>query len=348
MHWKSVAFSIALLLTCATCSFGEPAPAPSPSTIHIQQTQTTAQPGFPAYLGMYQVLDGASSSAELLSLDGTLSLKNFDPKFSEVLFLIVYWRGSCPANDVNLTQASGIIWSDILKNPSQSKDTFLVHQDFSEPVPMSGCIGLYYSGGPLEAGKVTMSADLTLAYKPLRTFGADAILDLSGEYCFGQEGGCENFTAVQGEGFAVPFAMDTAGHLAELDGNISDSTFDGSNPVSPLPTGTSWGASNDFYLLPGGCGKFGENLNSQGFPNPVPMSTLHKWLPDDALHLASVPLADRFTSAETSRVALESKVETTFSTPLAVNKGDCIVVMYGRSGNGATDNETQVHAVMTP
>ena len=54
-----------------------------------------------------------------------------------------------------------------------------------------------------------------------------------------------------------------AGHLLELFGNISDSTFDGTQNFGPLPTGASWGAGNDFYLLPGGCGRFEENLLSQ-------------------------------------------------------------------------------------
>jgi hypothetical protein len=45
---------------------------------------------------------------------------------------------------------------------------------------------------------------------------------------------------------------------------------------------------------------------------------------------------------------LQGKVENIFSVPVTVNAGDCIVVIYGRSGNGATDNETQVHALMGP
>jgi|SRR5579859_2214994 len=109
--------------------------------------------------------------------------------------------------------------------------------------------------------------------------------DVGGEYCFGQEGGCQNATEIDGEGFAVPIAL-PAGHLVELYGDISGSTFDGTKDYGPLPTGASWGSTNDFYLLPGGCGIFTENLNSQGFPNPAPLSTLHSWLPHDGLHLA--------------------------------------------------------------
>jgi hypothetical protein len=89
-------------------------------------------------------------------------------------------------------------------------------------------------------------------------------------------------------------------------------------------------------------------LNSQGFPNPALLSTLHNWLPHDALHLASVPLVDRTSSGETGEATLQGKVEYIFSAPVEVNAGDCVVVLYSRSGNGATDNETQVHALMAP
>jgi hypothetical protein len=325
--------------------------APAPSVLHIQQTKTVSQGsqnGFPTFLAMYHVLDGANSPAELLTLTGTISLKNYDPTFSEVLWILAYWQGNCPAHDINLSQAAGVLWSDILKNPSQSDSTFTVNLAFPNPLPMTGCVGLYYGGGPLIEGKATMSADLNLTYKPLTNSNPDTVTDLSGEYCFGQDGGCENATAIDGEGFAMPFRMSTAGHLLELFGNISDSTFDGTNNNGPIPTGESWGASNDFYLLPGGCGIFEKNLNSQGFPNPAPLSTLHNWLPKDALHLASIPLVDRIVSGATGEATLQGKVETVFSVPVTVNSGDCIVVIYGRSGNGATDNETQVHALMAP
>jgi hypothetical protein len=322
-----------------------------PSVLHIQQSQTTSQGsqnGFPTFLAMYHVLDGAKSPAELVGLRGTLSLKNFDPRFSEVLWVLVYWRGECPAHDINLSTVAGVLWSDILKNPSQSDSSFLVNLDFPHPVPMTGCVGLYYGGGPLISGKATMTADLDLRYKPVKNANPSTVVDVGGEYCFGQDGGCQNATAIDGEAFAVPIKMLTAGHLAELYGNISDSAFDGSQDNGPVPTGKSWGAVNDFYLLPGGCGIFEENLNGQGFPNPAPLSTLHSWLPHDALHLASAPLVDRITPGETGKVALQEQVENIFSVPVKVNVGDCMVVIYGRSGNGATDNETQVKALIAP
>jgi hypothetical protein len=139
-----------------------------------------------------------------------------------------------------------------------------------------------------------------------------------------------------------------AGHLLELFGNISDSTFDGTNNFGRLPTGEEWGAVNDWYLLRGGCGQFGENLNFEGFPNPLPLSLLYSWLPPDALHLESVPLEYKIPERGTGKAPLQAPVERIFSNPVKVNLGDCMVVIFGRRGNGATDNETQVHALMAP
>lgn len=325
--------------------------AAAAAVLHIQQSQTTSQGsqnGFPTFLAMYHVLDGAKSQAEVLSLNGTISLKNFDPTFSEVLWLLVYWQGECPAHDINLTKAAGTFWIDILKNPSQSESDFPVNLRFPHPVPTTGCIGLYFGGGPLNQGKATMSADLELRYRPT-TSNANTLVNVGGgEYCFGQTGGCQNATAIDGEAFGVPTTMPTAGHLLEIYGNISDSTFDGSKNNGPIPTGASWGSVNDFYLLPGGCGIFEANLNSQGFPNPVPLATLHSWLPKDALHLVSVPQVDRITAGETGRAALQNQVENIFSVPVKVNAGDCVLTIFGRTGNGATDNETQVIGLMAP
>jgi len=193
--------------------------ANEPSVLHIQQSQTTSQGsqnGFPTFLAMYHVLDGAKSPAELLVLTGTISLKNFDPRFSEVLWVLVYWQGECPVHDISLSKAAGILWSDILKNPSQSDSSFLVNLDFPHPLPMTGCVGLYYGGGPLIEGKATMSADLNLRYRPVKNANPNTMVDVGGEYCFGQDWGCENATAIDGEAFAVPITMLAAGHLVEL------------------------------------------------------------------------------------------------------------------------------------
>ena len=315
-----------------------------PSLLHIQHSVTTRKTGFPQFLYMYHVLDGAKSKAEARSLSGTISLKNDSPNFSEVLWLVAYWEGTCPVNDQSLAGAN-FLWSDILKNPWQSDSKFRVDLHFPDPLPITGCIGLVFAGGPLVEGTVTMSADLMLSYAPVES--ANGLMDLSGEYCFGQNWGCQNATADDAKGFGVPIPM-PAGHLLELFGNISNSTFDGTENFGPLPTGKTWGAINDFYLLPGGCGEFGKHLDNLGYPNPVLLETLYSWIPDHAVHLDSVPLEHRIPQDGTGKATLQKRVERVFPVPLTVNSGDCLVVIYGRKGDGATDNETQVHAVLAP
>jgi hypothetical protein len=320
--------------------------ASEPAVLHIQHSVTTAKPDFPQFIFMYHVLDGANSSAKAQALTGTISLENHSPNFSEVLWLLAYWQGSCPVNDQSLAGAN-FIWSDILKNPSQSTSTFPVNLHFPHALPMTGCVGLVFGGGHLVEGTVTMSADLDLTYVPSAP-DPNLVLDLSGEYCFGQGWGCQNATTNDNKAFAVPIPMLQTGHLVELLGNISDSTFDGTQNFGPLPTGEAWGAVNDFYLLPGGCGPFGQNLNNHGFPKPQLLTTLYTWFPANALHLESVPLEYKIPWGDTGEATLQKKVERIFPTPIPVNSGDCMVVIYGRTGNGATDNETQVHAVLTP
>jgi hypothetical protein len=66
------------------------------------------------------------------------------------------------------------------------------------------------------------------------------------------------------------------------------------------------------------------------------------------LHLSSLPLVDRVAPGGSSKAALQTQVENIFSVPVKVNSGDCLVAIFGRTGNGATDNETQVNGLMAP
>jgi len=343
MPAKAILAAILFLIGLGSSDLWGQNNAETPSVLHIQQSVTTSKTGFPQFLFMYQVLDGAKSVASAQALTGNISIENSSLNFSEVLWLLAYWEGKCPVNDRDLSGAN-FIWSDILKNPAQSVSQLPVDLHFPHPLPMTGCVGFIFGGGPLVKGEVTMSADLSLTYES--SSSNNTVIDLSGEYCFGQDWGCQNATTDDAMGFAVPIVM-PAGRLVELFGDISDSTFDGTRQFGPLPTGEEWGALNDFYLLPGGCGKFGKNLNSQGFPNPVLLSTLYGWLPENALHLESVPLEYKIPDGETGRATLQKRVER-IPAPVAVNSGDCMVVIYGRTGDGATDDETQVKAVLAP
>jgi len=276
-------------------------------------------------------------------------MNNDSQNFSQVLWVLVYWRGECPAHDIKLEKIAGFLWFDITKNVTQSDSKFSVDVQFPHPIPATGCIGFYYGGGPEFAGKTTMKADLDLTYQPASSVNPNTVVSVGGgEYCFGQNWGCQNATVNDEDGFAVPTKMQQAGHLLELYGNISDTAFDGTKNFGRIPTGKSWGTVNDWYLLPGTCGIFGENLNSQGFPNPLPLSTIYSLLPRNAMHLASVPMVDRIAPGGTGMATLQNQVQNFFSVPVLVNAGDCLLTIYGRSGNGATDNETQVLGLMAP
>ena len=355
MYCKSVALALILILSggraCNVWAQDDDwrgYAASDHHVLHIQHTETTAQIGFPQFLFMYHVLDGANSNAEVRGLKGTISLRNHSSEFSEVLWVLAYWKGECPVDDQNLTRAN-VIWTEIQKNPTKSEDTLSVDLHFPNPLPMTGCVGFIFAGGPLVegAGAVTMSADLNLKYKQSES-PANTVVNLAGEYCFGQNWGCQNATTNDTQGFAVPIAIPVAGHLVELYGDISDSTFDGTANFGPLPTGEVWGAINNFYLLAGGCGKFGSNLNNQGFPNPTSLGTLNGWLPSNAIHVESVPMDYQIPKGGDPKASLTRQVETLLPYPVRVNAGDCIVVFYGRKGDGATDNETQIHAVLVP
>lgn len=351
-HWSAVVCALFLFASPGMSDLYAQESASQSSVLHIVQTQTVAPPTtgqIPTFLTTYHVLDGATSPTNLLALKGTLSMNDNSQNFSQVLWVLVYWRGECPVHDINLKKIAGYLWFDITKNVTQSDSTFSVDLQFPHPLAATGCIGFYYGGGPEFAGKTTMKADLDLTYQPASSVNPNTVVAVgAGEYVFGQNWGGQNFTEIDQEGFAVPTQMLQAGHLLELYGNISDTAFDGTPNFGPIPTGDSWGTVNDWYLLPGGCGIFGENLNAQGFPNPLPLSKIHSWLPPDALHLASVPMVDRIASGDTGMATLQNQVQNVFSVPVPVNVGDCMLTIYGRSGNGASDDETQVLGLVGP
>jgi len=69
------------------------------SVLHIQHSVVTAQTGFPQFIYTYHLLNGAQSILGAQALTGTISLQNNSANFSEVLWLLVYWPGTCPTAD---------------------------------------------------------------------------------------------------------------------------------------------------------------------------------------------------------------------------------------------------------
>jgi hypothetical protein len=86
--YRKVVFLAAVFFSAAwaKCDLWGQEGAAQPSVLHIKLSTTTSEPGFPVFLGMYHVLDGASSPAEMRALTGTISMKNFDPTFSDSCF----------------------------------------------------------------------------------------------------------------------------------------------------------------------------------------------------------------------------------------------------------------------
>jgi hypothetical protein len=115
-HWSAVSCALFIFVCLGMSDLQAQESAAKPSVLHIVQSQTTSPPTngrVPTFLATYRVLDGAKSPANLLALKGTLSLKNDSPNFSQVLWVLVYWQGECPAHDIGLNKIAGYLWFDI-------------------------------------------------------------------------------------------------------------------------------------------------------------------------------------------------------------------------------------------
>ncbi len=161
---------------------------------------------------------------------------------------------------------------------------------------------------------------------------SQSIVGTGGEFCFGMNGGCQGSTTDDSQSFATMSPITSATTLVALYGDISDSTFDGTSSFGPLPTG-AWTATNDFYVYHGAdCSAFTAGINGPGDYYGV--------IPADATLLLSVPLSGNGIGVS------EAPVFQPLSTSVA--PGDCLVTLWGLSGNGAFDNETQVITLVSP
>ena len=115
-----------------------------------------------------------------------------------------YWEGKCPVDDQSLNGAS-FIWSDILKNPSQSTSNFSVDLQFPHPLPMTGCVGFVLGGGPGVEGEVTISTDLNLSYGHCGS-DANTVWSICRENIVSAKFGLPDATTDDEEGFAPTMA----------------------------------------------------------------------------------------------------------------------------------------------
>jgi hypothetical protein len=311
-----------------------------PSPIEMVGSTLTTVTGFPTAWYGFPIPAGPQSAA---TLSGSISVTNAQNLYSEVLFILDYYpasAGTCvagrwPASTPEFGPAgAGGIANFIVKAPTQG--TFSLPIDLTLPggLPVSSCVLVGLNGGPVAATQDVVSAvNLALSYSAAQppTQGA---LGAGGEFCFGQNWGCQAATTDDTQSFAAitPIAQPT--QLIALYGDISDSTFDGTSTFGPLPAG-AWTATNDFYVYHGAeCSSFGV---ASGVAGP---GSYYAAIPADATPLLSVPLSGNGIGVVTHPVFQSLNV------PLAA--GDCLVTLWGLQGGGAFDNETQVSALVQP
>jgi hypothetical protein len=309
---------------------------PALETIDLNATATTSATGFPTSWFGFPLPAGATSYA---GLTGTVSVTNSADIYSEVLFIVGYLpSGSCtsglwpastpeygPPGFVNLTNL-------IVKAPTMG--SFSVPVDFTLPetAPIASCALIGLNGGTVSSTHaVTSTSTLSLRYEKTP---ADATVEgIGGEYCFGQDWGCQGATTDDSRSFARVHSITKATTLTALFGDISDSTFDGTSSFGAPPAG-AWTAKNDFYVYHGAeCGTVTAADAGSG-------GDFYASIPPDATHLLSVPLSGNGIGVSTRGVFQP------LSVPLA--NGDCIVTLWGLEGGGGFDNETQISALTVP
>jgi hypothetical protein len=283
-----------------------------------------------------------SAPVHFLYTGGSAVQPNSKDVYSEILFIIKYLPSSAGACTVGRLAAdppsagSQIFATFIVKAP-QAK-TYTLPIDFAVPggLPMSGCVLVGLNGGTVAAPHdVTAAVDLTLTYTapPATT---QSSLGIGGEYCFGQDRGCEAATTDNSQSFARVTPIVTRSQLIALYGDISDSTFDGSAGFGAPPTG-DWTADNDFYIYHGAAEcTFPGGVTSGHVTQP---GDYYHQIPSDAVHLLSAPRKGTGLGVDTAQVYQ------TFSN-VSLEPGDCLITLWGMHGGGGFDNETQVHALI--
>ena len=328
-----------------TCDLWGQQGTEQPSVLNIQHSVTTSKLGFPQFLYMYHLLDGVKSTAEARALTGTISLQNYSSNFSEVLWLLAYWQGECPVDDQSLAGAN-FIWSDILKNPSQSTLQSSGEPSFPPSLAHDGvhrfCFRRRDVGG-------RQGYDVGRLGPDVRT------VELRGEH--------------GGRSFRRILFWPKLG-LRKCDDRRQQRIRELRSPCRP---GSWWSCSETsptVHLMgPTTSGRFRpasrgarstiftcspEAADSLGTTSTARASRSHCRLRLCTVGFRTTPapgeraLEYEIPPDETGRAKLQKRVARIFPAPVTVNAGDCLVVIYGRQGNGATDNETQVKAVLAP
>jgi hypothetical protein len=309
-----------------------------PSPIDMVGSTMTAATGFPTVWYGFPI----SGTESMTTLSGTVSVTNSANLYSEVLFILQtlpsgtctsgHWPASTPEYGPPGTKP---LANFIVKAPTTGTFSVPIHFTLPGGLPMTSCVLLGLNGGTVAtAHEVTAAANLTLTFNGPQV-PAQSVLLPGGEFCFGQSGGCQRATTNDALSFATVTPVSAATNIVALYGDISDSTFDGTASFGAPPAG-AWTATNDFYVYRGSdCAAFGVASGTAG------PGSYYASVPGDAVHLLSVPLAGNGIGATAQQV-----FQPVSGVSLAA--GDCLVTLWGLSGGGAFDNETQVFALTAP
>jgi len=275
-----------------------------------------------------------------LGLSGTLSMTQQQQVFNESLMTVATnTAGACPADGSVFPDYTALynaypnlqpVQSFILKNPLAGTSAVDVNYTMPAGLPISGCIVLFLDWEGDSA--VTMSSELSLSYAAATTSSPQAtLLQTNEEFVFGDNEGAGSTTDD-----ALSFVQETlvpqAGTILAFVGDISDSSF-----FVPPPPG-AWTASNDIYLVPGGCPK-NIPVNASGGTNKA--GKYYADIPADAQHLLSVPLGGTGTAVAQQFVYQGANV------PVAA--GDCLLTLFGLDApKGGIDSENQVKTLFLP
>jgi len=102
MPVKVVLASILFLTGLANCALWGQETIETASVLHIQQSVTTSKTGFPQFISMYQVLDGAKSAASALSVICTRTVARAGSSVKAT------WRSACQGKSAISTDVLAI------------------------------------------------------------------------------------------------------------------------------------------------------------------------------------------------------------------------------------------------
>lgn len=312
-----------------------------PSPVEMKGSTLATVTGFPTAWYGFPIEPGKHTFS---ALSGTVSIANSSSYYSEVLFIVAYLpagsAAKCYSGPVPASAGYGEfgpsgdvgLGNYIVKAPTQASVSLPIHLSLPGGPAVSDCVLLGLNGGPVSTPQpVTISADLSLTYSNAPS--TRSVRGVGGEFCFGQNWGCQLATTNNSQSFAVVTPITQATNLLALYGDISDTTFDGSSSFAAPPSG-AWTATNDVYVYHGSeCSMFGVSSGPAGPGN------FYAQIPADATHLLSAPR-----SGNGIGVA-QAQVYKPF-TSLQLAAGDCIVTLWGMQNGGGFDNESQVFALV--